>query len=113
MSSVATIAQSVGPGAAKAAARKRSRKVGGADRRPSWLTYVVLGAVLLISAYPLYYVILLASSTQEIIAQSPLPDLLPDGHLWENIQRVFDSDIPLTTAATDNMANIGSRTSAW
>ncbi|NKX93690.1 carbohydrate ABC transporter permease [Sanguibacter hominis ATCC BAA-789] len=95
MSSVATIAQSAGPGAAKAAARKRNRNVGGANKRPGWVTYLLLGAVILISAYPLYYVILLASSTQEIISQSPLPDLVPDGHLAENIKRVFDSDIPL------------------
>ena len=74
MSSVATIAQSAGPGAAKAAARKRNRNVGGANKRPGWVTYLLLGAVILVSAYPLYYVILLASSTQEIISQSPLPD---------------------------------------
>jgi cellobiose transport system permease protein len=29
----------------------------GIERRPRWVTYTVLGLVLLISAYPLYYTV--------------------------------------------------------
>ncbi|MBE1874536.1 carbohydrate ABC transporter permease, partial [Myceligenerans sp. TRM 65318] len=68
MSSVAAIAQSAGKGAARAAARKRARMhqhgTGSAVRRPGWITYTILAVVLVVSAFPLYYTLLLGSSDQ-------------------------------------------------
>lgn len=95
MSSLPVIAQTSGPGAAHAVARKRRRQSGGADRRPGWVTYAVLGAGLLISAYPLYYTFLLASSDQLTISQHPIPSFIPGSELFDNFNRVLNSDIPL------------------
>ena len=39
------------------------RKLHGVDKRPGWATYAVLAAVVLISIFPIYFTILLASST--------------------------------------------------
>lgn len=95
MSSIPVIAQTAGKGAARSAARRRNIKIGGADRRPGWVTYVILTIVLLISAYPLYYVVQLASSTSLSIVSNPIPNLLPEGNLLDNINRVLNSNIPI------------------
>ena len=95
MSSIPVIAQTAGKGAARSAARRRASQAGGPDRRPGWVTYVILTVVLLISAYPLYYVIQLASSTNLAIVRNPIPALLPEGNMFTNFGRVFDSNIPL------------------
>lgn len=97
-SSVASIAQSAGRGAARSAARKRANAGFGAERRPKWVTYTLLAVVLAISAYPIYFAILLASSTAPVIAQNPIPSLIPRGELWANLSRVLDADIQFWTA---------------
>ncbi|WP_147794129.1 carbohydrate ABC transporter permease [Cellulomonas sp. Y8] len=101
--SVPVIAQTAGKGAARAAQRKRNKTNGGADRRPGWVTYVVLGAFLLISAYPLYYTFLLSSSTSADVAQNPVPSLIPGGEFFTNLQRVFDADIDLVKATGNSL----------
>lgn len=101
--SVPVIAQTAGKGAARAAQRKRNKTNGGADRRPGWVTYVVLGAFLLISAYPLYYTFLLSSSTSADVAQNPVPSLIPGGEFLTNLQRVFDADIDLVKATGNSL----------
>ncbi|MEV8143721.1 MULTISPECIES: carbohydrate ABC transporter permease [Micrococcaceae] len=95
MTSLPVIAQTSGKGAARSQARKRRRQAGGADRRPSWVTYAILGVVLLISIYPLYYTFLLASSDQLTISKTAIPSLIPGGELIANFQRILNSDIPL------------------
>ncbi|PYI39403.1 sugar ABC transporter permease [Arthrobacter psychrolactophilus] len=96
MTSLPVIAQTSGKGAARSEARKRRRRqTGGADRRPSWVTYTILAVVLLISAYPLYYTFLLASSDQLTISKTSIPSLIPDGDFMANVQRILNSDIPL------------------
>ena len=96
MTSLPVIAQTSGKGAARSEARKRRRRqTGGADRRPSWVTYTILAVVLLISAYPLYYTFLLASSDQLTISKTSIPSLIPDGEFMANVQRIMKSDIPL------------------
>jgi cellobiose transport system permease protein len=101
--SVPVIAQTAGKGAARAAQRKRNKTNGGADRRPGWVTYVVLGAFLLVSAYPLYYTFLLSSSTSAEVAQNPVPSLIPGGEFLANLQRVFDADIDLVKATGNSL----------
>lgn len=92
--SIPQIRQVAGAGAARAAARKRKRNSGfGAERRPRWVTYTLLGLVLAISAYPLYFAVLLASSDAVSIAQTVIPSLIPEGNLGENLGRVLDADI--------------------
>jgi cellobiose transport system permease protein len=90
--SVPMIRQTAGAGAARAAARRRGL-TGGANRRPGWVTYAFLAVALAVAAYPLYYAVLLASSDAITIAQNPIPSLLPQGHLFENIGRVLSADI--------------------
>jgi len=102
--SVPVIAQTAGKGAARAAQRKRNRSNGGgADRRPGWVTYVVLGVFILISAYPLYFTFLLSSSTSAEVAQNPVPSLLPGSEFLTNLGRVFDADIDLVRATGNSL----------
>ena len=57
--------------------------------RAGVLTYVVLTVALLLSAFPIYWTFVAASSTNEVIAQTP-PQFLPGGHLLENLRRVLE-----------------------
>ena len=56
--------------------------------RAGVLTYIVLGIALVLSAFPIYWTFVAASSTNEVISQTP-PQFLPGGHLMENLRRVF------------------------
>lgn len=92
--SLTVIEQTAGRGAARSAARRRRRSTSfGAERRPRWVTYTLLGIVLALSVYPLYYAVLLASSDPITIAQNPIPSLIPQGNLVENLTRVLTADI--------------------
>jgi cellobiose transport system permease protein len=96
------IEQTAGRGAARAARRRRERERD-ATRRAGWVTYVVLAAVALVSILPLYYTLLLASSTPAAVAQHPIPSLVPGGHLFDNLRRVFESDIDLPHAVWNSV----------
>lgn len=92
MTSLPVTAQTAGTGAARAAARRRgSRAARAASRRPGWLTYVLLAVVLVISAFPLYYTLLLGSSTQAEISQQPIPQWLPDLSVLDRFAEVVTS----------------------
>jgi cellobiose transport system permease protein len=55
-----------GPGAARAAARRRGRiRQTGEGRRPGPVSYAVLVFILLISLYPIYYTVQIASTAKE------------------------------------------------
>lgn len=95
--SIPVIEQTAGKGAARAAARRRKRSGYGVERRPGRVTYSIMGLILLISAYPIYYAVQLASSDAATIAQNPIPPLLPQGNLLENLSRVF-AEIPFWAA---------------
>jgi cellobiose transport system permease protein len=92
MSSVAVTAQTAGEGAAKAAARRRARRsYGSANRRASWVVYVLLGITLLISAFPLYFTLLLGSSDPVQISQNAVPQWLPDLSLFSQFRTVIEA----------------------
>ncbi|GIG29340.1 carbohydrate ABC transporter permease [Cellulomonas marina] len=103
MSSVPVVAQTAGPGAAKAAQRRggasrpgsSSRRRGGGDGsaalRPGPITYALLGLAVLVGLAPLYYTLVIGSSDPTSIAQSPLPQLIPDGSLLDQINAVITS----------------------
>lgn len=93
MSSVATARQLAGAGAGRAAARRRKRGTTEGQRRPGWVTYLILSIIVVISALPLYYAFLLSCSTAEDIARNPIPSLIPQGHFFENMNRVLSADI--------------------
>lgn len=69
----------------------RRRRPGGVGRlrRPGRLTYALLAAALLGSAFPLYWTFVVGSQTNEAVAATP-PVLVPGGHFFENAARVFD-----------------------
>jgi len=94
MSSVAVTAQTAGPRAARAAAKRRSRGRGtrSAQFRPGRVTYVLLGIVLLISVFPLYFTLLLGSSDPVTIAQNAVPQWLPDASLFQQFATVISSE---------------------
>lgn len=97
--STAFIENTAGRGAAKYA-RKRAAKgkpVGGHNpsaRRPGWLSYLVLGIVVVVSVFPLYAAAMYGSSTTTEIARSvgTLPTWLPTLHLFENFAEIFTTE---------------------
>ncbi len=99
--SIPMIEQIAGKGAARAARRKRGLDQG--VRKPGWVTYVLLGIILLISAFPLYYAFLLASTNAGYIAQNPIPSLIPQGELVANVTRVLSSDIKFWQAVLNSI----------
>jgi len=70
-------------------------RVGGRLRRPTRalaagpMTYALLLAFLLGSAFPLYWSLVVGTQTNDAVGQVP-PVLVPGGHLLENLSRVFD-----------------------
>ena len=104
--SVPMIRQTAGAGAARAAARSRGMH-GGVNRRPGWVTYTILTAALALSAYPIYYAFLLASSDSVTIAQNPVPSLIPGPNLIENVGRVVSSDIKFWPAVLNSLIVAG------
>jgi len=95
---VTVVEQVAGKGAARAAARRRKNPAWGAERRPGGVPDPLLRLVLAISAYPLYFAFLLASSDAVTIAQNPIPSLIPGGNFMENMNRVLNADIKFWTA---------------
>ncbi|WP_159620981.1 carbohydrate ABC transporter permease [Ruania rhizosphaerae] len=94
MSSVPVTAQTAGKAAARAATRRRnrgSRATRAAQRRPGWVTYALLGIALLISIFPLYYTLLLGSSTQQEVSQNAVPQWLPDLSLFDRFATVINA----------------------
>jgi len=58
------------------------------DTRGSWKTYVGLTIVLLISAFPVYWMFVIATSTDAAVSQIP-PSVIPGSRLFENLHEVF------------------------
>jgi len=102
MSSVAMAEQLAGKGAGKAASRRRHRMEGG-FRRPGWVTYSLLALIVIVSVLPLYYAFLLAASTAADIAQNPIPSLIPQGHFFDNVQRVLNAGIGFWQALVNSI----------
>ncbi len=91
MTSTPMAEQIAGKGAARALRRRSDSDRGGPTA--SVVHYVILAIIVVISAYPIYYAFLLASSTAADIAQNPVPSLIPQGHFLENVNRVLTADI--------------------
>lgn len=104
MSSIPVIEQTAGKGAARAAARRgaRGNRKGGFSgvRRPGFLTYGFLGAVLLASLFPLYWSFLVGSHDSTVLSRG-IP-LLPGGNFLANAAKVLDS-IPFWKAMGNSL----------
>jgi cellobiose transport system permease protein len=55
------------------------------------LTKIVLTFALVLSAFPIYYMFIMATRTNEEAIDTP-PPLLPGGHLGENVARLFSTE---------------------
>ncbi len=92
MSSIPVIHQSAGKGAAKAAAkRRRKSEAGGLNRRPGWVTYLILGVTVLLAIFPIYYTAVLGSSDQQSISRNPMPQWFPDLTLFDKFAEIINS----------------------
>lgn len=95
----ALIENTAGRGAARYAARRaaRGRPIAShnpSNRRPGVVTYVILGAVFVLSVFPLYAAMMYGSSTTTEITRAvgTLPRWLPTATLWQNFGQVFASE---------------------
>ena len=92
MSSIPVIHQSAGKGAAKAAAkRRRKSEAGGLNRRPGWVTYLILGVGVMLAIFPIYYTAVLGSSDQQSISRNPMPQWFPDLTLFDKFAEIINS----------------------
>jgi len=81
--------------------RPRKRKAMGMDRRPGFLAYGILIALLTGSAYPLWWSFVVGSSPTSVLSQD-WPPLLPGGQFWKNVAQVFDT-IPFWQALLNSV----------
>ncbi|MDT5030932.1 MAG: cellobiose transport system permease protein [Actinoplanes sp.] len=72
-----------------------------ADTRGSWRTYTTLAIVLLVSAFPIYWMFVIASSTEEAVSQVP-PSVWPGSQLLVNLREVFTMQDVYFTASLIN-----------
>jgi cellobiose transport system permease protein len=57
--------------------------------RAGWVTYTIIGFVTLVSVFPLYYTIVMASHTNAEMAAST-PPLLPNSSIFGNVKKALD-----------------------
>lgn len=62
----------------------------GTGLRPGFLTYGLLLAFLVSSAYPLWWSAIIGSRSNEALSET-WPPLLPGGNFWTNVGEVFDT----------------------
>lgn len=68
--------------------RPSARHTSGGPLRAGWVTYAVIIVVTLVSVFPLYYTIVMASHTNAEMA-SANPPWLPTSSLWHNIHKAL------------------------
>ncbi|MFB8212341.1 MULTISPECIES: carbohydrate ABC transporter permease [unclassified Streptomyces] len=81
------------PRSAEGRGRRRHRPPRTGPRRPDRpgaLAYGVLAAITAASVFPLYWSFVVASHDDNSVLAGSTPPLVPGGHLFENIQRVFE-----------------------
>ena len=66
------------------------RRILGDGHRPGFLTYGLLTAFFLASAYPLWWSVVIGSRSNEALGRT-WPPLLPGGNFWTNVGEVFDT----------------------
>lgn len=60
-----------------------------APDRGRWPTYALLLAVVVVSAFPLYWSVVVSSRDQSAIGRYP-PPLVPGGSMWDNLSAAFE-----------------------
>lgn len=71
------------------------------DTKGTWRTYLALSAFLAVSAFPLYWMFVIATSTDEAVSQTP-PSLVPGDQLLTNLREVFTMQDVYFTASLIN-----------
>jgi cellobiose transport system permease protein len=79
------------------------RRGGPPAGRARWYTYAILIITLVIFAFPLYWMFIVASGTDATLASIP-PKITPGNHLRENIANVFSADGVYFTRSLANSA---------
>ncbi|QIK84153.1 carbohydrate ABC transporter permease [Sanguibacter sp. HDW7] len=105
MTSIPAIAQSAGPGAARAAARRGARKsspFASGERKPGKLTYTILSAFVLFSAFPFYWSFLIGSKDNDFVYSGEFT-LIPGPNFLDNVKRVLESDINFWGATLNSL----------
>ncbi|WP_328903499.1 MULTISPECIES: carbohydrate ABC transporter permease [unclassified Streptomyces] len=90
---VTTPTRAPAPRSAEGHGRRRHRPPRTGPRRPDRpgaLAYGVLAAITAASVFPLYWSFVVASHDDNSVLAGSTPPLVPGGHLFENIQRVFE-----------------------
>ncbi len=77
------------------------------DSRGTWRTYLALVAVLFFSAFPLYWMFVIATSDDEAVSSIP-PTVLPGGELMTNLREVFSLQQVYFAASLINSAIVSS-----
>lgn len=85
----------------RTSAQARKHKPMGMARRPGFLTYGILIALLAGGAYPLWWSFVVGSSPTSVLSQD-WPPLLPGGQFWKNVVEVFDT-IPFWQALLNSV----------
>jgi cellobiose transport system permease protein len=86
--------------------KSRRRSLAEISRAPSesrgtWRTYLALATALLLSAFPVYWMFVIATSTEEAVSQTP-PSVIPGGYLLTNLREVFTLQDVYFTASLIN-----------
>ncbi|MEU8077015.1 carbohydrate ABC transporter permease [Catellatospora citrea] len=88
-------ATAVRTGTTPAPAPKRRRRKGGGAAERLWqaspLTYITLLAAVALSIFPLYYMFVIATRTNDAIGQTP-PPVTPGGEIGGNVDRLLSND---------------------
>jgi cellobiose transport system permease protein len=71
------------------------------ESRGTWRIYLALTVVLLVSAFPVYWMFVIATSTEEAVSQIP-PSVIPGGQLLNNLREVFTLQDVYFTASLIN-----------
>ena len=85
----------------RTSAQARKHKPMGMERRPGFLTYGILIALLAGGAYPLWWSFVVGSSPTSVLSQD-WPPLLPGGQFWKNVAEVFNT-IPFWQALLNSV----------
>ncbi len=68
---------------------RRRRKLAGKPMAAGWGTYLTVSIITLLSVFPLYYTIVMASHTNAEMAKK-VPPFLPNGSLFTNIRKALE-----------------------
>jgi len=78
------------------------------DTRGNWKTYLGLCLVLIFSAFPVYWMFVIATSTDAAVSQIP-PSVVPGSQLFKNLHEVFTMQEVYFTASLINSVIVSGR----